>query len=63
MKPHVSEPIIAPQNFRKLISQMRKEQPENLSELRYLGPEVVSARRSSNAGGKAALAAILDEGA
>ena len=54
---------LTPQNFRKLISQMRKEQPENLSELRYLGPEVVSARRSSNAGGKAALAAILDEGA
>jgi hypothetical protein len=49
---------ITPQKYRTLLSQMRREQPENLAALRDLGPKIVGARRSSAAGGQAALASI-----
>jgi len=52
---------LTPQKFRKLISQMRKEQPENIATLLQLGRDVVDLRRGSTAGGQAALAAILNE--
>jgi len=50
---------LTPQQFRKLLIQMQKEQPENLFDLRDLGGKVVDARRGDAAGGQAALAAIL----
>lgn len=49
---------LTPKQFRKLLNQMRSEQPENYSELRNLGSKVVNARRGSSDAGKAALAAI-----
>lgn len=52
---------LTPQKFRKLISQMRKEQPENIATLLQLGRDVVDLRRGNTAGGQAALAAILNE--
>lgn len=52
---------LTPQKFRKLISQMRKEQPENINTLLQLGRDVVDLRRGSTAGGQAALASILNE--
>jgi hypothetical protein len=52
---------LTPQNFRKLISQMQKEQPDNLSIMLQLAPTVVGLRRGSTAGGQAALASILKE--
>ena len=52
---------LTPQKFRKLISQMRKEQPENIATLLQLGRDVVDLRRGSTAGGQAALASILNE--
>ena len=52
---------LTPQKFRKLISQMRKEQAENIATLLQLGRDVVDLRRGSTAGGQAALAAILNE--
>ena len=50
---------LTPNQFRKLLIQMQKEQPENLFDLRDLGGKVVGARRGDAAGGQAALAAIL----
>jgi hypothetical protein len=50
---------LTPQQFRKLLIQMQKEQPESLTDLRDLGGKVVGARRGDAAGGQAALAAIL----
>lgn len=50
---------LTPQQFRKLLAQMQKEQPENLADLRDLGVRVVGARRGESAGGQAALAGIL----
>jgi hypothetical protein len=52
---------LTPQKFRKLISQMRKEQPENITRLLQLGRDVVDLRRGNTAGGQAALASILNE--
>ena len=52
---------LTPQKFRKLISQMRKEQPQNIATLLQLGRDVVDLRRGSTAGGQAALASILNE--
>jgi hypothetical protein len=52
---------LTPQKFRKLISQMRKEQPENIATLLQLGRDVVDLRRGGTAGGQAALASILNE--
>jgi hypothetical protein len=52
---------LTPQKFRKMISQMRKEQPENIATLLQLGRDVVDLRRGSTAGGQAALASILNE--
>lgn len=49
---------LTPQQFRKLVSQMQKNQPENLADLLDLGVRVVGARRGNAAGGTAALAAI-----
>lgn len=52
---------LTPQKFRKLISQMRKEQPENIATLLQLGRDVVDLRRGSTSGGQAALASMLNE--
>jgi hypothetical protein len=52
---------LTPQKFRKLINQMRKEQPENIATLLQLGRDVVDLRRGNTAGGQAALASILNE--
>lgn len=52
---------LTPQNFRKLISQIQKEQPENLSIILQLAPVLVGLRRGSTAGGQAAIASILKE--
>lgn len=49
---------LTPQQFRKLVSQMQKNQPENLLDLLDLGVRVVGARRGSTAGGTAAMAVI-----
>lgn len=49
---------LTPQQFRKMLSQMRREHPENLAVLRELGQHVVGARRGNAAGGQAALALI-----
>lgn len=50
---------LTPQQFRKLVAQMQKEEPDHLADLRDLGRRVVSARRGDTAGGHAALAGIL----
>lgn len=52
---------LTPQEFRKLLSQMRRQQPDNLAALRDLGPKIVGARRSGAAGGQAALGTIFDK--
>ena len=52
---------LTPQEFRKLLSQIRREQPENLAALRDLGPKVVGARRNGAGGGQAALTIIFDK--
>jgi hypothetical protein len=49
---------LSPQKFRKLLTQMQREQPEGFAELCDLGEKVVSARRGDAAGGRAALALI-----
>lgn len=49
---------LSPQKFRKLLTQMHREYPENFAELCGLGEKVVDARRGNTSGGKAALALI-----
>lgn len=49
------------QEFRKLLSQIRREQPDNLTKLRELGPKVVYARRSDAEIGRAAMDTIIDK--
>lgn len=53
---------LTPKQFRKLVNQMQKDQPDNLADLRDLGVRVVGARVGNTAGGTAALAAILGAG-
>lgn len=49
---------LSPQKFRKLLTQMRREQPETFAELCELGERVVGIRRGQAAGGQAALVLI-----
>lgn len=51
---------LSPQKFRKLLTQMRREQPEIFAELCELGERVVGARSGEAAGGQAALALIAE---
>ncbi len=49
---------IAPNQFRKLVAEMKKGSPECLHDLQRLGPQVVDARRGTKDGGNAALQII-----